>query len=105
MICLVIAAALGASGAGEAPRYYVPQLQVVQRVADTGRVIDWELRCWVWDGNQFRLARTTLNTPPQVRRNWPEGRLLVTWQDGFRSGRLVAGRVQIWVEILREVKP
>jgi len=105
MIGLVIAAALGASGVGEVPRHYVHQLQVVQRVTDTGRVIDWQLRCWVWDGNQFRLGRTTLNTPPHVRRTWPEGRLVVTWQDGFRSGRLEAGRVQIWIEVLREVDP
>jgi len=105
VIGLVIAAALGASGAGETPRHYVHQLQVVQRWNDRGQVIDWQLRCMVWDGNRFQLGQTTLHTPPSVRRTWPEGRLVVTWQDGFRRGRLEAGRVQIWVEILREVAP
>lgn len=105
MIFLVIAAALGASGAGETPRHYVHHLQVVERWNDRGQVIDWQLRCVVWDGNQFRLGQTTLSTPPRVRRTWPDGRLVVTWADGFRRGQLEAGRVQIFIEILREVDP
>ena len=105
MIYLVIAAALGSSGAGEPPRHYVPRLQIVQRFDDAGRRKDWQLRFVVWDGNQFREAKGTLYTPPRVRRTWPAGRLVVTWNDGFRRGSLEAGRVDFAVEIVREVVP